>query len=268
MINDKLTLQNYIDDLQSRGLYWFIKGQVQSVLKLSDNAFKKATHRLALKNKLVRVKGDFYTIIPPEYRATGSLPASWFINAFMKHLNQSYYVGGLSAAALHGAAHQQPMTFQVVTNKSLRSITVGQVKIDFLYKKIIKPSYFQQIKTPTGFMNVSTAEMTAFDLVRYVNAAGQINNVATILNEMADLLNSELLTSLLEKDEIEVTVAQRLGFLLERLAINIDLRSLENQIKQKKPTSRLLVTGSNAAQLEYNQRWKIIVNEAIETDDL
>lgn len=45
----------------------------------------------------------------------------------MKFLGQPYYVGLLSAAALHGAAHHQPQEFQVVTNKQFRpAVLVGQ----------------------------------------------------------------------------------------------------------------------------------------------
>lgn len=269
MIKEKdLSLSSYLEDLQSRGRYWFLKKQAQKALNLSDNAFKKAAHRLILKNKLNRIKSNFYTLVPPEYRATGSLPASWFIDALMEYLNQQYYVGILTAAALHGAAHQQPMVFQVVTDKQMRSITVGQVRIQFLYKKIIEPHFFQQMKTPTGIISVSTPEMTAFDLVRYINAAGQVNNVATILSEMTNLLNPVMLGNLLKKNDVEVSVAQRLGYLLNNLGLDINLSFLENQIKKKKPSRRLLVMGSNSPILEYNRRWQILVNESVEADDI
>ena len=64
------------------------------------------------------------------------LPATWFIDALMKHFSQEYYVGLLTAAALHGAAHQQPMTFQVITDKRTRNITVGELFIEFICKKL------------------------------------------------------------------------------------------------------------------------------------
>src|SRR4029079_17586204 len=106
-------------------------------LCLTKNAFKKAAHRLIQKGKMNRIRGDFYTLVPLEYQASGSLPATWFIDFFMKHLKQSYYCGLLTAAALHGAAHQQPMVFQVVTTKPMRAIQVGNLQIEFLYKKMI-----------------------------------------------------------------------------------------------------------------------------------
>src|SRR3990167_1544425 len=135
MKEEKTTLEQYIDSLQSRGTYWFLRQSAMQLLKLSSDAFKMAAHRLIKKDRLRRIRGEFYTVVPLEYRATSSLPATWFIDALMQHLHQKYYVGLLSAAALHGAAHQQPMVFQVITDKRTRMITTGRVRIQFLYKK-------------------------------------------------------------------------------------------------------------------------------------
>ena len=82
------TLPQYIEHLQSRGRYCFLRSDAIEMLCLSDNAFKKAAHRLARKNKVIRIRGDFYGILPLEYQASGSLPASWFIDSFMRSLEQ------------------------------------------------------------------------------------------------------------------------------------------------------------------------------------
>jgi hypothetical protein len=42
------------------------------------------------------------------------LPINLFIDDMMKSLNKRYYVGLISAAALHGAAHQKPMEYYVI----------------------------------------------------------------------------------------------------------------------------------------------------------
>ena len=160
------SLQHYIEHLQSQGQYWFLRKNLIHSLKLTENAFKLAAYRLIKKGKLKRIRGDFYTIVPPEYYAIGSLPATWFIDALMNYLGQQYYIGLLTSAALAGAAHQQPMVFQVITNKRTRAITVGQVRIHFFYKKTIRDYFYQHMKTATGTMQVSTPEITAFDLVR------------------------------------------------------------------------------------------------------
>jgi hypothetical protein len=69
-------------------------------------------HRRIVATESFRVKRRFNFPRPLEYREAGGPPASWFIDDLMRFLGQPYYVGLLSAAAIHGAAHQQPMVFQ------------------------------------------------------------------------------------------------------------------------------------------------------------
>jgi hypothetical protein len=47
-------------------------------------------------------------IVPPEYRRIECLAADHFVPQLMEHLGEWYYVALLSAAELHGAAHQRP----------------------------------------------------------------------------------------------------------------------------------------------------------------
>lgn len=268
MEDGSLTLQRYLDDLQSQGQYWFLRSDIITYFSLSSSAFKMAMHRLKKKMKVARVRREFYIIIPPEHRAVSSLPASWFIDVLMLHLKQVYYVGLLTAASLHGAAHQQSMAFQVVTNKAMRAITIGQVYIEFITKQEILPQFYAQTKTTTGEMNVSTPEITVFDLIRYMKTAGHINNVATILCELAESLNSEVLAELVKSGHVESTTAQRLGYLLEQLSLSTDTEPMHEALKKKNVMRRLLVVGSPDQVIEYNQRWHILVNEHVEPDEL
>ena len=262
------TLSSYLDHLRMDGRYWLSRKEAIAELHISDKAFKLAAHRLSIKGSLKRVRSDFFIIIPPEHRVIGSLPAAWFIDALMKHFHQQYYVGLLTAAALHGAAHQQPMTFQVITNKPTRNITLGQVFIEFIYKNSISSYSYQFKKTMSGTIQVSTPEMTAFDLMRHMNTAGQVNHVATVLCELVEQLDAEKLSELLKNNDVEITAAQRLGYLLDVLQLPIDLLPLENQLKQRKTSRRLLVVSSSQPVIGYNQRWHIEVNEQVEPDEL
>ncbi|MGH7573003.1 MAG: type IV toxin-antitoxin system AbiEi family antitoxin domain-containing protein [Gemmatimonadota bacterium] len=56
---------------------------------------------------------------------------SWLIDDLMRFLEQPYYVGLLSAAAIHGAGYQQPMVFQVITDQPTREIRIGRQRIEF-----------------------------------------------------------------------------------------------------------------------------------------
>ncbi len=80
--------------------------------------------------------------------------------------------------------------------------------------------------------------------------------------------HAEKLAELLKNDDVEITTAQRLGYLLDVLQLPIDLLPLENQLKQHKKSRRLLVLSSDEPIIEYNQRWHIEVNEQVEPDEL
>jgi len=99
---------DWVEQLQSTGRYTFNASRVESETERSPVAVQSALRRLKEQGKIVSPRRGFYVVVPPEYRSTGSLPASWFIDELMRHLDQPYYVGLLSAAAIHGAALSRP----------------------------------------------------------------------------------------------------------------------------------------------------------------
>jgi len=268
MKEHKISFPQTINHLQSEGRYWFLRSDLIKTLRMTPNAFKKAAARLIAQHRLAHIRRDFYAIVPLEYQATACLPATWFIDALMSYLKQPYYVGLLTAAALHGSAHQQPMVFQVITNKPIRPISAGQVRLEFHYKKDIKQHFYQPVKTASGTMNVSTPEMTAFDLIHYTHASGQIHHVATVLSELDEQINAEKLATLFEKNEVEIATTQRLGYLLEKIESNLTTESLHTQLQIKKYRYRSLAPMQKTPVLEKNNRWRILVNESIEVDEL
>jgi predicted transcriptional regulator of viral defense system len=143
--------------------------------------------------------------------APGCPPANWFIHDLMRFLSQPYYVGILSAAAIHGAAHQQPMLFQVVTDRPTRPAQAGRVRIGFHMGRHIETAPVVEIQTETGSMWVPTSEATAFDLVRFAPSARHIGNVITVLSEIVEKIDSKALTAL--ADLYAISDIQRLGYI-------------------------------------------------------
>jgi hypothetical protein len=140
--------------------------------------------------------------------------------------------------------------------------------IEFIHKKTIKPYFYQIVKTATGSTNVATPEINAFELVHYMRVAGHINHVATVLCELVSQLQPKKLAQLVESGDVKVTTSQRLGYLLDSLNLSIDLQPLEQALKPKKPTQRLLVTDVDQPILGHNRRWHILVNESVVPDEL
>ena len=67
-------------------------------------------------------------------------------------------------------------------------------------------------------MKVSSAALTALDLLRYPQASGGIDNVATVLAELAPAVEPDELASL--SAHVERSVVQCLGYLLDRVGAN------------------------------------------------
>ncbi len=260
-------LEDFVDHIQSSGRYSFVRGEAQASVSMSAQSLKKALQRLVKKQRIAVPRKGFYIIVPLEYRTAGAPPASWFIDAFMKHHGVDYYVGLLSAAAIHGSAHQQPQEFQVVSRKQLKPILVGRSRIRFFTKKDLNLADAIEVKTETGTMRVSTPEMTAFDLVRYMEGAGHLNHVATVLSELIQKLDIKKFVSL-AKNSSELPVLQRLGFLLDQMRAKELSNSIQPWLAKKHPTQISLRPDKPSKQAKINLRWNLRMNETIEMDNI
>lgn len=206
----------------------------------------------------------FYVIVPPEYTSTGSPPASWFVDDLMAYLGQPYYVGLLSAAAIHGAAHQHPQVFQVVTTRPTAPMTAGRVRLEFYRKRSFAQTSTASVNTDTGTMRVSTPESTVFDLVRHVDACGHLDNVATAIAELAEVLRPRALAD--AAAAAHLTEVQRAGYLLELAGQEELARSLEGFLRERPVPQTLLRPGVVAEGAPRSARWKLDLNERVEPD--
>jgi predicted transcriptional regulator of viral defense system len=176
-----------------------------------------ALRRLRKAGWLVMPRSGFYLIVDPQHRAAGTLPPEWFIHDLMKHMRRPYYVGLMSAAQIHGAAHHRPQEFQVVIpHRTVRPVRAGNALVRFYGKGPFDRAQVQDVKTPTGTLKASTPETTAWDLVRYLRVAGGLEHVVTILSELAEKLDAKKLREVVKRHG-EILVAQRLGYLLDQL---------------------------------------------------
>lgn len=256
-------MARWVEQLQSRGRYTFTRAEAESDTDRSFVAAQTALRRLKQQGRVVAPRRGFYVVVPPEYRAVGSPPASWFIEELMSHLGQPYYVGLLSAAAIHGAAHQQPMVFQVITSKPTREMHAGRVTIHFsMSRKVVQmPVVVQQ--TETGSMRVATPETTAFDLVRYTASAGHLSNAATVLSELADRLDAEALLAVAPL--VRLPDVQRLGYLLE-VAGQVEITEPLFQWSAQRHPRAVPLRPGEPADMEPDPRWRVMPNVELELD--
>ena len=259
------TAQAYVEGLLARGRHTFTGEEAQAALGSSGVATYHSLRRLRKNGWLAMPRRGFYLIVDPGYRELGALPPAAWIDDLMRFHGAPYYVGLLTAASLHGAGHQRPQEFQVISATVLRPVTMGRVGIRFFFRRRMEGAVTEPVKTSGGYIPVSTAEMTAYDLVRYRKGAGSIDHAATVLSELAERMDSKRLLAVARKGE-EMPVIQRLGYLLEAGGHAELAGDLGRLVELARPRFVRLEPRSPEEVTERNARWRVLVNTTIEPE--
>ena len=260
----RLHARDYISQLAGSGRYQFSSVEAQAALGVSADATKLALNRLAKQGLVASPARGFYVIVPPEYRSLGCLPADQFIPALMKRFDLPYYAGLLSAAQYHGAAHHRPQEYQVMVGKSRRPIVCGAVRVVFIVRKDIKSIPVQNFNTPRGTVLVSTPEATAVDLVGYAGNVGGLDQVATILGELAEALDPDKLV--VAAKTAPMPWAQRLGYLLVKVQAEDRIGPLKSYVRQHARQAAVLLPNAPHTDAVRDEGWKLIINADVEAE--
>ena len=261
----------WVEYLLSRGRHAFSLAEFRKTFPgLSEAAVKLSLNRLSKKGKVLSIHQGYYIIVPPQYAARGILPPALFIDGLMRYLNRPYYVGLLSAAALYGAAHQQPQEYYVITDfPVLRPTLKKGIKINYVSKKEIPEDLLEKRKTDTGYLLVSSPELTATDLIQFESRIGGLNRATSVLNELREEMKTDRINERI-LEVVPVTVIQRLGFLLdvvlEEKMLADHLYEISRYAQLKFFRTPLKASGA-VKELSSDQRWKVIVNTEIEIDE-
>ncbi len=256
--------RDLIGDLAARGRYHFTSSEVRSALGVSEAAARQALSRLAAKGEIASPARGFYVIVPPEYRRLGCLPADQFIPALMEHRSTRYYVGLLSAAQYHGAAHHRPQEFQVVVERNRPAIVCGGVQVAFVARRNLAAVPVERFNSPRGTVVVSAVEATAIDLVGYMHRAGGLDRVAGVLSELGEDMDPERLVE--ASRSASILWAQRLGHLLEHVGAGDRVVQLKDHVRQHARNYTKLLPGAGAWSAQRSREWRLLVNTSIEAD--
>lgn len=264
----KYYLEDYIAEVQSDGKLYFTLNDIKNNYNINyETALKFSLNKLFKKGKIVSVYKGFYLIIPPEYRRRKIIPPELFIDALFAYLERAYHVGLLSAAALHGASHQQAMEYYVFIEKpAIRPTSVAGLKINYVVKNSIPQFGIEKRKTDAGYINISSAELTAVDLIAYQHRIGGFNRAATVLYELSESMSPAKLSEILNHN-IPFSVMQRLGYILEVVLHKDELASvIKSYLSDKKIFRIPLRPGYKKKGVKLNSNWKVLENIKIETD--
>jgi hypothetical protein len=270
----RTTLPKYIVALQSEGRISFTRDEAIGDLKITPSAFLKAAARLQKQRMLLNPRQGFYVVVPPQFLSWEAPPPAWYIDALMRHEGRPYYVSLLKAAELHGATHHAVMEFQVVTDRQLPKIRAGRSWITFHLRKDLKAvcDGIAEHKTETGTMKVSSPELTALDLLRYIHVAGGVDAVATVLADLGGKIDGAKLAAMAA--HFDRACVQRLGYLLDRLGHAERAQALHSHFSATgrmpwvalEPPKR----GEGASTpepVERNERWRVSVHRHPEVDE-
>jgi predicted transcriptional regulator of viral defense system len=251
-------------DWASRGRYHFSTEELANTLGVSLPAARSALRRLKKKGAVASPYRGFHVLVPPEHQRVGCLPAEQFVPQLMGRLEVPYYAALLTAARYHGAAHQQPQVFQVVVPKNRPPIDCGRVRVAFVARHNAAEMPTGVVNTPRGLLQVSTPETTAFDLVGYPEHCGGLDNVATVLAELGEMLDPVGLVEIAELSPIPWS--QRLGYILDRVEHLPRSEGLAGFVASRVTETTPLLPGAETTSARRDDRWKLWVNADLEPD--
>lgn len=256
---------DFIQSLQARGRYTFTTEDAVEALGTSGAATRAALRRLKRKGHVADPYRGFHVIVPPQYRSLGCLPAEQFVPELMDHLDVPYYVGLLSAAAYAGAAHHAPMVFQVIVPAARRGVTCGSARVQFIARHDMESTSVIERNTPAGVLRVASPEATALEIVGYPRHCGYLDNVATVLAELGEVLRGPLLAR--EAARSPLAWVQRLGYLLCLVGGREELIGpLETLVAEGDTFPVALAPWKPLTGAPRDHRWKVAVNVDVEPD--
>lgn len=250
------------DHLVGQGRYWVTTEEAADLLGRERRTAYPRLAELERAGKMFSPAKGLYVVVPPEYRSWGVVPADWFIDPMMRHLDRSYYVAFLSAAARHGAAHQAPQRFQVVVNRHLADREIGRVRLHFVKSDGIELADREEVNAHTGAYLLASRETTMVDLAWRPREGGGISNVATVLTDIGEL-NGERLARLATARGRGV--ARRLGWLVENFRSDVDPFWLKQVARPDEGSPAVLVPG-NRRRGKLDAAWGLLLNGAVEPD--
>ena len=247
-----------VEQIQAEGRLSFAASEIRKRTGLDGVNLQVALYRHAATGSIAKLsrKSDFFVIVPPQYRSMGSPPVEDWLDDYMSHLGQPYYLGLLSAATVHGSSHFAIQETQVVTKEWLRPLTIGRTRLRFFQSNAVTKV---PVERRTGFwaqLCVSTPETTILDVLR-LRPCG-IGRALLLVKDLASKFEAGLLERAIAASD-DTPNAQRLGFLLEQ-AGRADMAMLVKRWLDDRPHRVVpLETGSPVARL-HDRRWNVDVN--------
>ncbi len=261
------SLRDWALALPAQGRFTFSTSEARASTGGSEAALAAALGRAEADHLIASPVRGFHVVLPLEDRRVGTPSWQLFLDPLMTHLGLPYYVGLLTAAAIHGASGQAAQVVQVVTARPRRPVRHGRLAIEFVVRSAAATAPVELRTTPSGRMRVGTPEVIALDLVRYPAKAAGWGNVVSVLQDLAPSLRRNAMRAAMAVGPATSEI-QRLGHLLERAGADAVLPTLEAELAERRAGWVPLVPGepNTGDAAERDVRWRVLVNVEPEAD--
>jgi predicted transcriptional regulator of viral defense system len=249
----------------SRGINALTTGELADLLDIPPAQVRQRLLAPTRRGEWISPARGLWVPVAPEFRTWGAPPGVEFIDRLARHLEVDYYIGWLSGAELHGAAHQAPQVFQVGVSRSIRDRRVGRTEFQFHHRARLTSLPHDEHMTRSGAARVSTLAGTALDVATDATVAGGIHNAATVLVELAEQPGFDIAAVVALADQFPVSTLRRLGWILDRVAAREDLDQLRAAALSGPQTpARLDPAADLVGQID--RRWRVRVNRDVVVD--
>jgi len=224
-------------------------------LSVSDRAFEAASVRAIARGELLQPRRGFYVIVSPLHFVAGAPPALDVVDDLMSFESADYYVGLRKAAELFDVLDRSPSDFQIISSKRMKATQVGRARLLFYSRHGMPTKELVERRSVTGgWINISKPALTAADLIRYREGAG--NNLFGLLFELGGLTDPGQLELL--SQSVPGPVLQRLGFAFDRIGqyeLADDLFRLMD--KGMRGVNWFGAVDRESADAIFDKRWKV-----------
>ncbi|MGY6543234.1 type IV toxin-antitoxin system AbiEi family antitoxin domain-containing protein [Arthrospiribacter ruber] len=262
-----MRVADFVENCLAYEQYAFSWDEVKVKIPKTDVALRHELGRLSKKKEILALRQGFYLILPPRYKGFGKLPLEFYVEELFKFLDKPYYIAFFSAAAFHGASHQQVQQSYLMTKiPNLRDIKKGNIYLSISATSKWPNKNIQLRKSDAGIFNISSPALTAIDLIHYQSKMGGLNRILAILEELAESMTPEDIQELLQWYPHTSSI-QRLGYLFQELQSDrVLLDPLEKYFIGKNYFPVLLCPDKDKKPGRVDNMWKVVRNIKLESD--
>lgn len=238
--------------------------EISELLGIKENQVRQRLHAPSRRGEWVQPTRGLWVPVPPEYRTWGAPPGIEIVDQMMHHRGVHYYVGWLSAAALHGASHQAPQVFQVAVDRQVRDRIVGRTRFSFAQRDVAGiPVTLHQ--TRDGAARVSTIAATMLDIADDMQRAAGIDNAATVIIELSEHEAFDIAFLIRLAPSFPAAASRRAGWILSEFTEHGDLTALQETVQKLAGSPSRLDPYSNVGG-PIDTDWMLSLNREVEPE--